>query len=112
VDGRELFGLLAVAAGVGVLVLRLARRQRRAELPADYAAALRLLARRGSVRRAQQTANDFAAAVSVSHPGAAARAFERLTQAYLAQRFGGRACADSPQELRALRAALRSRSQV
>ena len=112
VNGGALLGTLAGAAALGWLALRVARRTRGAQLPADYAAALRLLARRGSVRAAQQTANDFAAAVAASHPGAAARAFERLTQAYLAYRFGGSASADAPHELRALHAALRVRARV
>jgi len=60
------------------------------------------------VRSAQQTASDFVAAVGLAHPGHAALAFERLTERYLAQRFGGRPEARAPGELRRLRAALRA----
>ncbi len=109
---REIAVLLACAAGALALGYRLVRRKRPASLPADYAAALRLLARRGLVRTAQQTACDFDAAVAAAHPGAAAGAFERLTQAYLGQRFGGRPAAPGRAELRRLRAALRARNCV
>ena len=109
---REIGVLLACIAAVGLLACRLARRKHAAALPADYAAALRLLARRGLVRTAQQTACDFAVAVAASHPGAAAGAFERLTQEYLAERFGGRPALRAPGELRALRAALSARKRV
>ncbi len=111
-DWRAIAALLACAGGGILLARRLARRASGAQLPADYATALRLLARRGLVRSAQQTARDFVAAVAATHPGTAARAFERLTQRYLAQRFGGRPFAPARQELRALRTALRSRHRV
>ena len=109
---QEIVALLAYAAGGIVLQRRFARRSHGASLPAEYAAALKLLARRGLVRSAQQTARDFVIAVAAAHPGAAAGAFERLTQGYLAQRFGGRPAAPAPRELRALREALRARNHV
>jgi hypothetical protein len=112
VDWRTIAGLLVCAGGGFLLARRVGRRTRGATLPADYAAALRLLARRGLVRTAQQTAWDFVSAVSATHPGAAAGAFERLTQGYLAQRFGGQPAASAAHELRALRAALRARTRV
>ncbi len=109
---QEIVALLACAAGGIVLLRRFARRSHGASLPSDYAAALRLLARRGLVRSAQQTARDFVNAVAAAHPGAAAGAFERLTQGYLAQRFGGRQPAPAQRDLRMLREALRARSRV
>ena len=108
----ELAGLLASAIAAATLVHRILRRRRGPLLPADYAAALRLLSRRGLVRSAQQTARDFLAAVALVYPGAAASAFERLTQGYLTQRFGGRPAAASESELRALREALKRRNRV
>jgi len=108
----ESVALLVCAAGGLGLLLRRVRRPRGASLPKDYAAALRLLARRGLARSAQQTARDFVNAVAVAHPGAAARAFERLTQGYLAERFGGRQPAPAQAELRTLREALRARTGV
>jgi hypothetical protein len=104
--------LLGLAVAAGLLLHRILRRPRGPGLPPDYAAALRLLSRRGLVRAAQQTADDFAAAVAAAHPGAAARAFDRLTRSYLAQRFGGRAAVRSESELRVLRAALKRRNRV
>ncbi|MFI5216364.1 MAG: DUF3488 and DUF4129 domain-containing transglutaminase family protein [Candidatus Limnocylindria bacterium] len=112
VPWHEAIALLGVGAAAAWLVLRIRRRRRGPLLPAEYAAALRLLSRRGLVRAAPQTADDFLAAVAVAHPGSAARAFERLTRGYLAQRFGGRAAAPSDGELRVLRAALRARRRV
>jgi transglutaminase-like putative cysteine protease len=109
VPWRAAVALLVCAIGAGVLLTRILRRRRGAALPADYAAALRLLSRRGLVRAPQQTAGDFLAAVAAAHPGAAQAAFAHLTQSYLAQRFGGRPAAPSDRELRALREALRRR---
>jgi transglutaminase-like putative cysteine protease len=105
----EAAALLACAVLVGALVHRVRRRRRGAALPADYAAALRLLSRRGLVRTPQQTADDFLAAVAAAWPGAAHTAFRSLTQSYLAQRFGGRPAAPAAGELRALRSALEQR---
>jgi transglutaminase-like putative cysteine protease len=112
VPWREAAALLALAVAAGALLHRILRRRRGPTLPADYAAALRLLSRRGLVRAAQQTAHDFVAVVGAAHPGAAARAFERLTQGYLAHRFGGRPAAASQAEVRALRDALKRRKRV
>ena len=112
VPGPEAAALLAFAITAGALLHRILRRRRGAVLPADYAAALRLLSRRGLVRTAQQTAFDFLAAVAAAHPGAAEAAFERLTQGYLAHRFGGRPAAPSESELSTLREALRARPRV
>jgi len=112
VPWREAAVLLAIAIAGALLLHRILHRRRSPVLPADYAAALRLLSRRGLVRTAPQTAHDFLAAVAAAHPGAAAGAFERLTQGYLAHRFGGRPPARSEQELRALREALKRRGRV
>lgn len=103
--------LLACAIAAGVLLRRILRRRRGAVLPADYAKALRLLSRRGLVRTPQQTAADFLAAVAAAHPGAAEVAFGRLTQSYLAQRFGGRPATPSEHghDLRILQEALKRR---
>jgi len=105
-----LWGLAAVLlfAGAAAADLRRRRRRRRRRLPPDYARALRLLARRGHVRTDAVTARDFARALEGRIPAEAALAFRRLTDAYLAQRFGGRA--PSPalrREVRSLRDSLR-----
>jgi hypothetical protein len=77
---------------------------------ADYRRALRLLARRGLLRPSATTARGFVALVRASLPEAASEAFARLTEAYLAERFGARAGRTAPARLdfeRALRAARR-----
>jgi hypothetical protein len=106
---RETGVLVACGLALALLLRGLRRRPAAAGLPPDYAAALRLLARRGLVRAASQTALDFQAVVSAAHPGHAAHTFARLTEAYLAQRFGGRAPGRSPGAVRALERALRQR---
>jgi transglutaminase-like putative cysteine protease len=100
-------GLVALAAALGA-DLRRRRRRRRRRLPAAYARALRLLARRGHVRGESETARGFARAVATRLPPAAADAFARLTDAYLAERFGGAHSAASLEELRAPRDSLRA----
>jgi len=95
-------------AGGAALVFRLRRPARRAGVPREYRAALRLLARRGLVRARGATARAFAVEVAQSRPAAAA-AFAALTESYLAQRFGGTPPHAGAAELRALRSALRSR---
>ncbi len=99
-------GAGVVAGVVGLLLLR--RRRRKPALPAGYDRALRLLARRGLVRPAACTAREFVRHARAMLPEEAAGAFQALTSAYLAQRFGGRSAAD-PTDLRRLRAALRRR---
>jgi hypothetical protein len=108
----ELAAVLTCAIAAARLLHRVLRRRRGPLLPTDYAAALRLLARRGLVRSAPQTARDFLAAVEAAHPGAAASAFESLTQGYLAHRFGGRPVALSKNELCVLRKALKRRNRA
>jgi transglutaminase-like putative cysteine protease len=108
----ELAAVLTCAIAAAALLHRVLRRRRGPLLPTDYAAALRLLARRGLVRSAPQTARDFLAAVEAAHPGAAASAFESLTQGYLAHRFGGRPVALSKNELCVLRKALKRRNRA
>jgi transglutaminase-like putative cysteine protease len=100
-------GLAALAAAAFGAELRRRRRRQRPRLPATYARALGLLARRGHVRAEHETARGFARAVAPSVPPAAAEAFARLTDAYLAERFGGARPAPCAAELRTLRDSLR-----
>ena len=81
---------LALCAAAALLISWRRRRQR-SPLPRDYTLALRLLARRGLQRTREATARDFAGRVRVAQPEAVAGPFELLTEAYLAERFGGRA---------------------
>ena len=107
IDQRLPWILAALAAlGVGGFALR-GRRRERLALP-EYQTALRLLARRGLRRGVAEPARGFAARVAEQRP-AANGAFGRLTQAYLAARFGGHAAPDMSRELEALRSILRHR---
>jgi transglutaminase-like putative cysteine protease len=112
-DGPWREGVLVAGCALGIIVLTTVmwRRRRSVDpLPAPYARALRLLARRGHARGAPTTARDFAQQVRVGVPPAAAEAFESLTEGYLAERFGGLARASDERDLRRLRTALRQGS--
>jgi transglutaminase-like putative cysteine protease len=105
-----LWGLLIVL-GFGAAAaadLRRRRRRRRPALPPDYGRALRLLARRGHVRGESEAARDFACRVGQRLPAEGGRAFEQLTEAYLAERFGGAARHRQLSAWRTLRHHLRS----
>ena len=101
-------GLGAAIAGWALLRVRRGtdRRDRRSQA---YAVALRLLARRGLPRRASTTPRAFACEVASGLPPLAASSFALLTEAYLAERYGGRSHADSAARLRQFRAELRKR---
>jgi transglutaminase-like putative cysteine protease len=96
--------LLVVAAAAD---LRRRRSRKRARVPAGYARALRLLARRGHVRGEAQTARDFARSLMGQLPPAATSAFAAITDHYLAERFGGAIPTPAGTELRHLRDSLR-----
>jgi hypothetical protein len=105
-----------IVAGCGgalaLLLWQLGRRARRRDpLPATYARALRLLARRGLVRDAATTARAFAARAAEALPPDAAAAFAGLTETYLAERFGGRDAEASAVHLHCLRRALRANAR-
>jgi transglutaminase-like putative cysteine protease len=106
-----LFGAVCAAALLG-LALRLRRRTPRSRLPVFYGEALRLLARRGLERAAVSTARDFARHVAGAIPEAPAAAFDALTEAYLAERFGARPGSDATAHLQTLRAGLRQRARA
>jgi len=100
---------LVLAIGLaGAVGLALYRRRRRSPVPASYRVALRLLARRGLVRAATTPARDFARAAAERLPPAGADAFLRLTERYLAERFGDRPDSGDAKELAALRDSLRA----
>jgi hypothetical protein len=104
---RWLWGVGALALGLGGLGFDLRRRQRRHELPRFYEEALRLLGRRGLVRDPATTARAFASLAGEKLSPAAARSFAALTELYLAERFGGRLSPAVQAELRAFRDSLR-----
>ncbi len=103
--------LLAAAGGalLAGLARRLRRRPRGPGPPSFYAEALRLLARRGLERPPSATARDFASRVARTFPPPPAAAFQTLTEAYLAERFGGCQAAETSPALQALRDGLRGR---
>lgn len=101
----------ALAAGLaGWLVGRARARRRGPQVPESYARALALLRRRGLVRAPHDTARDFAHRVHAKTPAGAGDAFARLTEAYLAERFGAAGPGpDAPQRLQELARALSAR---
>jgi protein-glutamine gamma-glutamyltransferase len=98
---------LAGAAGFAAAGAARRRRRRRGGVPPAYAAALRLLARRGLRRQRSVPARAFAASAGAALPPPAAEAFGKITELYLAERFGGRSGDESRATLRALRDSLR-----
>ena len=64
--------------------------------------------RRGFEREPAESARGFARAVAGEVPAEAGRAFDRITEAYLGERFGARTAPDLEEELRALRDSLRA----
>ena len=85
-DVLLMLGLL-VALVFALMRLRIGSRQQQ-RLPPSYARALNLLRRRGLPRKRSVTARDYARQVEARVPEASARAFNALTEAYLAERFG------------------------
>jgi transglutaminase-like putative cysteine protease len=105
-----LWGLLVVV-GFGAAAaadLRRRRRRTRPQLPPEYGRALRLLARRGHVRGESEAARDFAHRLEDRLPAEGVRAFEALTESYLAERFGGAPRQQDLSAWRTLRHHLRS----
>ena len=103
--GRRAVWIGGAGLALAILARRLRRRQASA-VPAFYRQALTLLSRRGLVRPASTTARDFARRAHDALPERAAGAFERLTEAYLEQRFGRRDTGVGPPALRELREAM------
>ena len=73
------------------------------DVPVFYRQALRLLAAKGRVRAESATARSFAADLSEELSPVAFRAFDRLTEAYLLERFAGVPGGKMEPELQALR---------
>jgi transglutaminase-like putative cysteine protease len=106
---RDVVAALAAAcAAVAVAAAWRARAARRGLACPSYAAALRLLARRGLVRAPATPARHFARSVAPALPPEASNAFATLTDAYLAERFGGAPSPRAGGALRSLRDSLRA----
>jgi transglutaminase-like putative cysteine protease len=71
----------------------------RETVPEAYRRALAFLARRGWRRGTTTSARDFARQIALDIPGEGADAFERITERYLAERFGARESQDLAGEL-------------
>jgi hypothetical protein len=105
-------GLLAPGLILLALLLALAlRRRRRAarsdrEIPESYRRARRLLARRGWIRSPSTSARDFATSLHDELPAPAARAFDEITECYLAERFGATGPLDADEALGVLEDAI------
>ena len=97
---------LAGAIGLGGWLAWIRRERARSvvRIPAAYRRAQRLLARRGWVRAESVSARDFARSLHGALPPAAARAFDRITESYLAERFGSRPAENLDEALEALEA--------
>jgi hypothetical protein len=103
-----LLALPALLAALGAALVHRRRTRRESPVPPYYRSALRLLSRRGARRTPGDTARGFAARAAERMAPGPALAFERLTELYLAERFGGRpAAAAGAEALRALRDSLR-----
>ncbi|HEU4427268.1 MAG TPA: DUF3488 and transglutaminase-like domain-containing protein [Myxococcota bacterium] len=98
----------ALAFGLAHVLRRGRAGARSGELPRDYARALRLLRRRGLARAPATSARAFAGEVAARIPESGAAAFRALTEAYLAERFGGAAARSCASEVAQLRASLRA----
>jgi hypothetical protein len=112
-ERRELVVVVGACGAALVLAVAVLRRRREGAQTGhpDYRRALRLLARRGLERAPGTTARGFAVEVRPRLPDAAADAFARLTEAYLAERFGAAVDGAAPARLdfeRALHAAGRA----
>jgi transglutaminase-like putative cysteine protease len=109
VDGRWREGVLLTLGllASGAILWRLRPAPRRKNLPAAYADALRLLARRGLVRHPSTTARGFSNDVCSVLPTVGV-IFDEMTESYLRERFGGRPDLGSRDCLRRLREELRA----
>ena len=108
-DGRWRDGAILTVGilGLGSFLWRLRPAPRPKGLPAAYADALRLLARRGMVRHPSATAREFSANVRSSLPSVGTT-FDDLTESYLRERFGGRPDLRAGECLKRLREELRA----
>lgn len=104
-------GVVLAVCGLGILAAAwwVWPRTPRHGLVGAYADGLELLARHGLARSAEATARGFAADVAAEIP-TAGPAFAQLTEAYLAERFGGRRAAFADSHLEELRRGLAERS--
>lgn len=113
-DAEVPWDTIGLIGAIAMLSIALARRKKNQTsgpvVPKTYTRALRLLARRGLRRPAHSTARGFAREASRSLSSAGATAFSALTEAYLAERFGG-AAAGPTAHLEALKQALKAKPQ-
>lgn len=105
VDPLVLFGCFVLAAGA-VAWWRRPGDEARANVPATYRRAQRVLARVGLTRAPTTSARDFANLALDRLPTDGADAFRKITDAYLAERFGEREGPDLEPELAALQDAV------
>lgn len=96
----------AVALAAALWLRHEHRRRGDARVPEAYRRAQRMLARRGLTRAPNVTARDFARRVARVLPTSGAEAFEAITEAYLAERFGARPPSEQEVTLAALRDAV------
>ncbi len=107
---RRAPALLVFLAAAGVLYRRHRLKTSTATLPFAYLKALRLLAKRGWRRDATTSARDFATRLAQQLSREAAGAFGRVTEIYLAERFGKMPSPDMNAELAILARDIHARS--
>ncbi|MHA7837617.1 MAG: transglutaminase TgpA family protein [bacterium] len=114
--GDRLTPLLVCTLILGLASLvawsRRGRSEPERDIPAAYREARRLLARRGWSRAPSVSARDFARSLHAELPRPAARAFDRITESYLAVRFGGQEAPDLKEPLATLTDALKRLSRT
>lgn len=91
---------------VGVALSRTPRRSKGAGVPAGYRAAQRILSRAGYTRGTTTSAYDFARSLEAKLQGEGAEAFAKITEHYLAERFGQKPAVDLRVELGVLERAV------
>ncbi len=100
---------IAILAGLAIvagLASRLAGPRAPDPVPTAYRRALELLERRGLRREPTTSARDFVSRAAGALPSPALEAFARITDRYLANRFGARAVGDLAAELDTLERAV------
>jgi len=85
---RQALAVSLALAGLLAVGWRIRRGRISDDVPRYYRDALRILARRGLVRTETMGARDFLDRVRATQPRPAGAAFTRLTECYLAERFG------------------------
>ncbi|HIF93874.1 MAG TPA: DUF3488 domain-containing protein [Myxococcales bacterium] len=102
---KPVLGVILLVGLVSALWIRV-RRTGDGDMPKPYRDALALLGRRGIKRSKSDSARGFAEAVSQKISAAGGRAFQIITESYLAERFGSKPSAPLASQLSILKNAV------